>query len=261
MPPACHAQSVPFCSAQVVSIYSALDIWKETGFNLNLAPIVGAFEGVGYGEAVGKMILREGLDIPASEELLNTVRSVADAYPNSADAALDLLATIQRCNLEPGFRSISHPSKKYSAQAAAFQLNIPITAHLIFGHDIIYTHPVSYGAAIGRVALRDFLTCAEQVHQLEGGVYLSVGSAVMSPMVFEQSLSLSQNLELHEGRKITKHYMVIVDLAESTWDWQRDGEPPADNPTYYLRFCKTFSRMGGRCVKSSPITAISYLLH
>jgi len=31
----------------------------------------------------------------------------------------------------------------------------------------------------------------------------------------------------------------------SQWDWQTDGEPPPDNPTYYLRYCKTFSRMGG----------------
>jgi hypothetical protein len=147
--------------------------------------------------------------------------------------------------LEPGFRSIPHPFKKYSAQAAAFRLHIPFTAHPMFGHDIIYTHPVNNGAAIGRVGLRDFLTYAEQVHQLEGGVYLSVGSAVMSPMVFEKSLSMSQNLELKKGRKISNHHMVIVDLAESSWDWQRDGEPPADNPAYYLRFCKTFSRMGG----------------
>ncbi len=220
-------------------------IWEETGFNLNLALIVGAYEGVGYGEAVGKMILREGLDIPTSEQLLRTVKSDAAQDPNVAAAALDLLATIQMCNLEPGFRSIPHPFKKYSAQAAAFRLNVPFTAHPMFGHDIIYTHPVNHGAAIGRVALRDFLTYAEQVHQLEGGVYLSVGSAVMSPMVFEKSLSMSQNLELREGRKITNHHMVVVDLAENSWDWQRDGEPPADNPAYYLRFCKTFSRMGG----------------
>jgi rfaE bifunctional protein kinase chain/domain len=220
-------------------------IWEETGFNLNLALIVGAYEGLGYGEAVGKMIMREGLDIPTSEQLLKAVSSFAELDPSIASAALDLLATIQKCNLRPGFRSIPHPFKKYSAQAAAFRLKIPFTAHPMFGHDIIYTHPVNHGAAIGRVALRDFLTYAEQVHQLEGGVYLSVGSAVMSPMVFEKSFSMSQNLELQEGRKITNHHMVIVDLAESSWDWLRDGEPPADNPAYYLRFCKTFSRMGG----------------
>jgi rfaE bifunctional protein kinase chain/domain len=220
-------------------------IWEETGFNLNLALIVGAYEGLGYGEAIGKMIVREGLDIPTSEQLLRTVRSDAAQDPNVAAAALDLLATIQMCNLEPGFRSIPHPFKQYSVQAAAYRLNVPFTAHPMFGHDVIYTHSVNHGAAIGRVALRDFLTYAEQVHQLEGGVYLSVGSAVMSPMVFEKSFSMSQNLELQEERKITNHHMVIVDLAESSWDWQRDGEPPADNPAYYLRYCKTFSRMGG----------------
>ena len=220
-------------------------IWEETGFNLNLALVAGAYEGIGYGEAVGKMITREGVDIPSCRQLLEIVENVAERDPDLAAAALDFLATIYKCNLEPGFRSIPHPYKNYSAQAAAYRLNIPFTAHPMFGHDIIYNHPVNHGAAIGRTALRDFLTYAEQVHQLEGGVYLSVGSAVMSPMVFEKSLSMSQNLELQEGRKITNHHMVIVDLAESSWNWQQDGEPPADNPAYYLRYCKTFSRMGG----------------
>jgi hypothetical protein len=220
-------------------------IWEETGFYLNLALVVGAYEGIGYGEAVGKMITREGVDIPPRGQLLRTVEKVAERDPELAAASLDFLSTIQKRDLEPGFHAIPHPHKRYSAQAAAYRLNLPFTAHPMFGHDIIYNHPVNHGAAIGRTALRDFLTYAEQVHQLEGGVYLSVGSAVMSPMVFEKSLSMSQNLELQEGRKITNHHMVIVDLAESSWNWQQDGEPPVDNPAYYLRYCKTFSRMGG----------------
>ena len=28
------------------------------------------------------------------------------------------------------------------------------------------------------------------------------------------------------------------------WDWTA-GEPPKDHPAYYLRFCKSFYRMGG----------------
>ena len=220
-------------------------IWEETGFYLNLAIILGAYEGVGYGEAVGKMITRQGLYIPAMDELSTMVDDVAERDPDRAAAALDLLATLQSCHVEPGFLSIPHPYGKYSAQAAAYRLNVPFTAHPMFGHDIIYNHPLSHGAAIGRTALRDFLTYAEQVQQLEGGVYLSVGSAVMSPMIFEKSLSMAQNLELQKGRKITNHHMVIVDLAESSWDWKSKGDPPADNPAYYLRYCKTFSRMGG----------------
>ena len=220
-------------------------IWEETGFNLNLALIVGGYEGLGYGEAVGKMIAREGLDIPEPDELLVTARDRATQGLDTAAAALDLLGAIQRFNLKPGFLSISHPFKDYSAQAVAFDLSVPFTAHPMFGHDIIYTHPLNNGAAIGRTALRDFLAYAEQIRRLDGGVYLSIGSAVMSPMIFEKSFSMSQNIELQEGRKITNHYIVVVDLAQSNWDWKRQGEPPTDNPGYYLRYCKTFSRMGG----------------
>ena len=86
---------------------------------------------------------------------------------------------------------------------------------------------------------------AALVGNLDGGVYMSVGSAVMSPMIFEKSLSMSQNLLIQEGKHVDNHFMLVVDLAKSTWDWSGAGEPPMDNPAYYLRYCKTFSRMGG----------------
>jgi hypothetical protein len=220
-------------------------IWQETGEYLNLALVVGAFEGLGYGESVGKMIERQGLRIPGEEELRAIVSQTATTDPERAAAALDLLAVMRANKLPSGFLDIPHPYQRYSAQAAAYRLNIPFTAHPMFGHDIIYTHPANHGAAIGRTAQHDFLAYAAQIQCLEGGVYVSIGSAVMSPMVFEKSLSMAQNIALQEGRKITKHDITIADLAESTWDWQKDGEPPADNPAYYLRYCKTFNRMGG----------------
>jgi hypothetical protein len=104
---------------------------------------------------------------------------------------------------------------------------------------------MNHGAAVGRTAERDFLYYAHGVSNLEDGVYMSVGSAVMSPMIFEKSLSMSQNLEIQHNGHINNHYMLVVDLAASDWDWDKDGEPPADNPAYYLRYCKTFHRMGG----------------
>jgi hypothetical protein len=64
-------------------------------------------------------------------------------------------------------------------------------------------------------------------------------------MVFEKSLSMSQNIEIQHNSHIDNHFMLVVDLAKSDWDWEKDGEPSADNPAYYLRYCKTFSRMGG----------------
>ena len=44
-------------------------IWEETGKFLNLALVVGAYEGKGYGESVGSMIQNEGLLIPTEDEI------------------------------------------------------------------------------------------------------------------------------------------------------------------------------------------------
>lgn len=220
-------------------------IWDDTGSFINLALIVGAFEGLGYGESVGKMIVREGLNIPEISFLHEFAKKNMDINPQQAAAAIDLAGVISHFHLSPGFLKIPHPFRNFSVQGNAYELKIPFTGHPMFGHDIIYTHPVNYGAAIGRTAETDFLYFAQSVSNLDFGVYLSVGSAVMSPMIFEKSLSMSQNLAIQQGKHIDNHFMLIVDLAESDWDWANDGEPPMDNPAYYLRYCKTFNRMGG----------------
>jgi len=220
-------------------------IWDETGFFINLALVVGAYEGLGYGESVGKMISREGLQIPDVSALYEEAVKISKLNHDKAAAAIDLAGIIEKFKLKAGFMDIPHPYKKYSVQARAFDLKIPFTGHPMIGHDIIYNHPANHGAAIGRVALNDFLSYADSVSRLEDGVYMSIGSAVMSPMIFEKSLSMVQNLEIQNGSHMDNHYMLIVDLAESDWDWAKDGEPPMDNPAYYLRYCKTFNRMGG----------------
>lgn len=220
-------------------------IWDDTGFYINLAIVAGAFEGLGYGESVGKMIYTEGIDIPERKILHKIAIAKMETEPSIAAAAIDFAGVINHFKLKPGRMKIPHPFKKYSVQANAYKLQVPFTSHPMFGHDIIYNHPMNHGAAIGRTAENDFLSFAKSVSNLEDGVYLSVGSAVMSPMIFEKSLSMSQNLEIQRGSHIDRHYMLIVDLAESDWDWAKDGEPPMDNPAYYLRYCKTFNRMGG----------------
>ena len=220
-------------------------IWEETGLFINLALVTGAFEKLGYGESIGKMISREGLNIPEQAFLINEAIKNMKADPEYASSAIDLYETIKKRRIKPGFMSILHPFRKYSVQCAAYDLGIPFTGHPMFGHDIIYTHPMNHGAAIGRTALTDFLRFAGSVSSLENGVYMSVGSAVMSPMVFEKSLSMAQNIEIQHNKHIDNHFMLVVDLAKNEWDWNRNGEPPADNPAYYLRYLKTFNRMGG----------------
>ncbi|MDA1012913.1 MAG: hypothetical protein O3A00_00500 [Planctomycetota bacterium] len=218
--------------------------WQETGYFINLAINVGAFEGKGYGESVGAMIEREGLEIPTSSELELVARAKVVDDPQQAAVAADLLHIVRTFELPSGWLDVKHPWKRYSIQAGAFRLDIPFTSHPMIGHDIIYNHPMNHFASLGRAAGRDFLMYAESVSRIDGGVYLSIGSAVMSPMIFEKSLSMAQNVALQRGEHIEKHYILVNDLAESTWDWSR-GEPPEDNPAYYLRFNKSFSRMGG----------------
>ncbi|NQU40194.1 MAG: hypothetical protein HQ523_09605 [Lentisphaerae bacterium] len=219
-------------------------IWEETGRFINLALRIGAWEGRGYGESVGALIHNDGLLIPEAKALC---AAAADAArdPEHAAAAADLLGAIQDFGLPPGRLTVEHPYKAYSAQAVAFQLGIPFTSHPMFGHDIIYNHPMNHGPAIGRTAQHDYLRFAESISRIDGGVYLSVGSAVMSPMIFEKSLAMSQNMAMQRGEHIDNHFIAVVDLAPSSWDWKTQGEPPMDNPAYYLRYCKTFNRMGG----------------
>ena len=68
----------------------------------------------------------------------------------------------------------------------------------------------------------------------------------MGPQVFEKSLSCVNNLRLQDGHPIVAgHSIHVIDLQDGGgWDWSR-GEPPKTNPAYYLRFCKSYARMGG----------------
>lgn len=237
--------------------------WEETGRYINLALLVGAWEGLGYGQSIGALIADQGLQIPHAEDLRQRAEEMLEDNPERGAAGADLLAALKAADIPPGRLSVPHPFRQYSLQAAARTLGIPFTGHPSIGHDIIYTHALSSGGAIGRTAARDFLMFAASISRLEGGVYLSVGSAVMSPMIFEKAFSMAQNVALQRGSPIRSHYLMVVDIAEAAWDWQRDGEPPVDNPAYYLRFCKTFARMGGtmRYLKADNRDFFLALLH
>jgi hypothetical protein len=136
--------------------------------------------------------------------------------------------------------------------------------HPGIGYDIIATHPMFRGAVIGRAADIDFRLVGSAIEELDGGVVLSIGSAIMAPQVFEKSLSCVNNLRLQAGRKIVSgHTIYVVDIQDGgNWDWSR-GEPPKDNPAYYLRFCKSFTRMGGemKYVQCDNVAFLHNLLH
>jgi hypothetical protein len=218
--------------------------WDETGRNIHLALLAGSVHGLGYGRALGKWIAEEGAVLPGPSMLEDMIRD----FPGDplAGACADLHAAMRKHGISGGRIDIAHPWKHASILAQAWKAGVPVTVHPGIGYDIIACHPMFNGAVIGRAAAEDFRWMAGAVEGLTGGVVLSVGSAIMAPQVFEKSLSCVHNLRFQAGRPaIQGHTIHVVDLQDGGhWDWAQ-GEPPKTNPAYYLRFCKSFSRMGG----------------
>lgn len=86
------------------------------------------------------------------------------------------------------------PHNDQSLLAMAAQLGVPVTVHVAMGTDIIHIHPSADGAAIGQAGHHDFRVFCRLVSELEGGVYLNVGSAVLLPEVFLKALTVVRNL-------------------------------------------------------------------
>ena len=228
--------------------------WDETGRNIHLALYAGSIRGEGYGRSLGRFIFEDGATFPSRDEF---------DHPSTAPQ-LNLLEAIQRGCVPEGRYDLVHRWKQASIIAQAFKHNVPMTVHPGIGYDIIANHPMFNGALIGRAAELDFRLFGGSVENLDNGVVLSVGSAIMGPQVFEKSLSCVNNLRLQRGREIVQgHSIYVVDLQDGgNWDWTR-GEPPKTNPAYYLRFCKSYSRMGARMqyVQCDNLAFIHHLYH
>ena len=236
--------------------------WDETGRCIHLALMAGGLRGEGYGAALGRFIQEDGVTLPAADELEKLLRS-EPAHPFSP-ARADLLVAMHEHLLPAGRIDVKHPWKHTSIFGNAFRLGVPLTVHPGIGYDIISNHPMFNGAVIGRAAGEDFRWFGGAVEGLDGGVVLSVGSAIMAPQVFEKSLSCVNNLRLQSGRPpVRDHTFYVVDLQDGgNWDWSR-GEPPKENPAYYLRFCKSFSRMHGTMnyLQCDNVAFVHHLLH
>jgi hypothetical protein len=218
--------------------------WDETATNIHRALMVGALDGLGYGCALGRYIAQNGATLPALEALTHAIAAEPE-HPLTA-ARADLLRAMREQHWPAGRVQVEHRWQRNSILATAWRHKVAATVHPGVGYDIIANHPVFSGSAIGRAGELDFKLFAGAVAGLGGGVVLSVGSAIMGPQVFEKALSCVNNLRLQEGRGVVSGQSIhVVDLQDGGgWDWTQ-GEPPKTNPAYYLRFCKSYARMGG----------------
>ena len=100
--------------------------------------------------------------------------------------------------------------KGKSIFASAYKLDIPSTVHVAIGTDIIHMHPEANGSAIGEGSFKDFKLFTSVVSDLEGGVYINLGSAVIMPEVFLKALTIARNL----GNKVENITTVNMDFIQ-----------------------------------------------
>lgn len=129
------------------------------------------------------------------------------------------------------------PNADISVCAAGVRLGVPVTVHVGIGQDIIHQHPNCDGAAWGAASYSDFLVFARSVENLEGGVLLNFGSAVMGPEVYLKALSMARNVARQEGRQIAHFTTAVFDLPDLGEEF--DAEPPKTDARYYYRPWKT----------------------
>ena len=130
------------------------------------------------------------------------------------------------------------PHRDLSLAAACWRVGIPCTCHVSIGSDIIHSLPNCDGAALGQTSFTDFLIFTHAIEQLEGGVYLNIGSAVTGPEVYLKALSMARNVARQEGREIRHFTTAVFDLVPLPPNY-RDGTPSKSHPGYYYRPWKT----------------------
>lgn len=158
---------------------------------------------------------------------LNEIASCAAARGEGLGEALG------RVVLEQAF-----PYCELSIAAAGFSADIPFTTHVSIGSDIISAMPNCDGAAIGSSSYTDFLILAQTFLDLEGGVFLNVGTAVTGPEVYLKALSMARNVAMQAGNRIDRFTTAVFDLVPLPRDFKK-LVPSTNDPLYYYRPWKT----------------------
>jgi hypothetical protein len=129
------------------------------------------------------------------------------------------------------------PHADVSIFAAAWRAGVPVTVHIGIGYDIIHEHPNFDAPAVGAASYRDFLVFTRAVENLQGGVVMVYGSAVMGPEIYLKALSMARNVARQEGREIRHFTSAVFDLVPLSSNLH--AEAPKDSPEYYYRPFKT----------------------
>ena len=129
------------------------------------------------------------------------------------------------------------PHKEVSIFAAAYRHSVPATVHVGIGYDVIHEHANCDGRALGAASYRDFLIFTKTMEELEGGIMLNFGSAIMGPEVYLKALAMVRNVAHQRGQVIKNFTTAVFDLVPIQGDVHH--ELPKTDPGYYFRPHKT----------------------
>ncbi|OHB35943.1 MAG: hypothetical protein A2Y08_02450, partial [Planctomycetes bacterium GWA2_40_7] len=137
-----------------------------------------------------------------SEDVSHSLKDGTFGMARETAEAIQAAASAHECGLGMaiGNKIIKDRNKykQHSILAAGASLNIPVTVHVAIGTDTIHMHPGVSGGDLGESSHVDFKILCTVVSELEGGVWLNVGSAVIMPEVFLKAITVARNL----GRKV-----------------------------------------------------------
>jgi hypothetical protein len=194
-------------------------LWDETGW-INDIVAEGVREGLGYGESLGRAI-----------------QGARDRGQGSGDRDQETGAGDREAGASIQLPASSFQHPETSILAAGYRLRVPVTVHIGVGQDITHEHPNADGAALGEASYRDFLIFTEAVTQLQGGVMLNYGTAVMGPEVYLKALAMARNVAHHEGARIDRFTTAVFDLVDLGDDLSREASK--SDARYYYRPFKT----------------------
>ncbi len=120
------------------------------------------------------------------------------------------------------------PNKEDTILWQCYNNDIPATYQIALGTDIIHQHPICDFGAIGVCCGIDFKKICYSVSELDGGVFLNFGSAVIGPEVFLKALSVSRNLG-YPTFKITTANFDLINLGNFR------SKIGYEDPNYYYR--------------------------
>jgi hypothetical protein len=132
-----------------------------------------------------------------------TARYVNDAAAAGASMGIGLGEALCR-----SLAARDLPHADWSVLRAALRIGVPVTVHVALGTDTVHTHPSADGRALGETSLRDFRDLAAAVRQMDGGLFVNAGSAVILPEIFLKAVSMARA----DGIEFSSLTTVVLDF-------------------------------------------------